>query len=90
MDTVLDSLEGTGEGLPVWPYCRQTGYNIVVRAGFHYPHYFRLNRVTQLLRKGFSSIAVRSWTGLNLRNVEYYAGLVELEKMGASIEDKMS
>jgi hypothetical protein len=50
-----------------------------------YPHWFRLTRITDFLKEGYTLIAVRSWTGLSLVVLEYYAGLLELEGMGKSM-----
>ena len=85
MDTVLDTVEAAKSGMRVWPYCRKTGYNIVRRV-FAYPHYHRLSRITWFFQKGYTIAEVRSWTGLTLNALNYYVGLVSIERMGESLK----
>lgn len=68
----------------VFPYCRKTGYNIVRRV-FEYPHYFRLSRITWFFDQGFTLAEVHSWTGLSLKALEFYIGIVKVKKMGKSL-----
>jgi integrase len=94
IDYVLQSIEeAKKQNLDrVWPYCRKTGYNIVHRV-FKYPHYHRLSRITWFFQphpeidrpQGFSIAEVRSWTGLSLKALDYYVGLVGIERMGQSL-----
>ena len=92
MNFILDSLKDLQPEDRVWPYCRKTGYNIVHRV-FQYPHYHRLSRITWFFQphpeidrpQGFSIAEVRSWTGLSLKALDYYVGLVGIERMGASL-----
>lgn len=81
---LVDSVMPTRMGDRVWPYCRKTGYNIVHRV-FHYPHYHRLSRITAFFQQGFTISQVRSYTGLTLAALEYYVGLVSIEKMGEAL-----
>jgi integrase len=71
----------TPKGKRVFPYSQKTGYNIVRRA-FKYPHYFRLSLITKFFQQGFTIAEVRSWTGLSLKALDYYVGLVAIDKMG--------
>jgi len=87
MDAVLETVEQAEDGSLVWPYCRKTGYNIVNRV-FAYPHYHRLSRITQFFLDGYTIAEVRSWTGLSLKALDYYVGLVSIEKMGESLAPK--
>lgn len=68
----------TRKGHAVFPYCSKTVYNIVRRV-FHYPHHLRLSRITWLI-KNYGILAARSWSGLSLQTLEYYAGIVKLEE----------
>jgi len=95
VDCILDSFVHVKPDRRVWPYCRKTGYNIVHRV-FKYPHYHRLSRITWFFMphpeigrpSGFSIAEVRSWTGLTLKALDYYIGLVGIEKMGAAMAAK--
>jgi len=87
VESIVDSVRATKEDKRVWPYCRKTGYNIVHRV-FHYPHYHRLTRITQFFLEGFTIPQVQSWTGLSLGALNYYIGLVDVSKMGASLRPK--
>lgn len=79
------AIENTKSGKRVFPFCRQTAWNICDRVGY-YNHFFRLNRVTNFLLDEYSIVQVRSWTGLSLRALEFYVGLVDVMKMGEKIK----
>jgi len=82
--SIIDSFIGLKQEKKVWPYCRMTGYNIVNRV-FFYPHYFRLSRITRFFAEGFTIAEVTSWTGLSLKALDYYIGLVSISKMGRAL-----
>lgn len=86
VDCIVDSLLGLKSNERVWPYCRKTGYNIVNRV-FEYPHYHRLSRITWFFQQGFTIAEVRSWTGLSLKALDYYVGLVEIDRMGKALKE---
>lgn len=81
----------TRKGALVFPYCSKTVYNIVSRV-FHYPHHLRLSRITWLIDEdkgeGHGVLLARSWTGLSLQTLEYYAGIVKLEKAAKGLVTK--
>jgi integrase len=79
-----EAIETTDPGKRVFPYSPRTGYNIVRRA-FKYPHLFRLSRITNFFLQGWTIPQVRAWTGLSLRALDYYIGLVDVQKMGESL-----
>ena len=81
------AIENTRKGHKVFPYCKKTGYNIVDRV-FKYPHYFRLSRITNFFLEGWTIAQVRSWTGLTLKALESYVGLVDVTRMGESLGQK--
>lgn len=78
MNEVVKAVHHTRYGCRVFPYSDRTVYNIVHRV-FHYPHLHRLSRITWLI-DNYGILAARSWTGLSLQTLEYYAGIVNLEK----------
>lgn len=80
-------VKNTRSSKRVWPYCDMTGYNIVDRV-FKYPHYFRLSRITNFFLEGWTIAQVRSWTGLTLKALESYVGLVDVMKMGETLGQK--
>lgn len=84
---IIDSYRGLDPEDLVWPYCRKTGYNIVNRV-FEYPHYHRLSRITWFFLKGFSIAEVKSWTGLSLKALDYYIGIVNIAKMGDKLNGR--
>lgn len=65
----------------VWPYCRMTGWLIIERAFHSYPHHFRLSKFTKLASQ-FNLAQLVNWTGLNPATINFYIGLVDIEKMG--------
>jgi len=88
MADLLEAIEATEPGQRIFPYCRKTGYNAIDRAFGFYPHFFRLNRITNFFLAGWSIAQVHSWTGLTLKALDYYLGLVEVDKMGMSLTKK--
>jgi len=52
---------------------------------FKYPHYFRLSRITNFFLEGWNIAQVRTWTGLSLKALNYYVGLVDITKMGETL-----
>jgi len=87
MTELYDVIVETKQGKRVFPYCQKTGYNIVSRV-WQYPHLFRLTRITQFFLDDWTIAQVRSWTGLTLKALEYYVGLVDTIKMGESLAQK--
>ena len=87
VNELLAALGNTKLGQRVFPYSDKTGYNIVRRA-FKYPHLFRLSRITNFFLEGWTIPQVHSWTGLTLKALDYYVGLVDVAKMGESLAKK--
>lgn len=85
--TIWEAVENTQQGELVWPYCPKTDYNIVHRV-FKYPHLFRLSRITNFFLEGWTIAQVHSWTGLTLKALDYYTGLVDVARMGESLNKK--
>jgi len=85
---LVDSVLETSKGEKVFPYCRKTGYNIVNRV-FSYPHHYRLSRITWFFLQGFTIAQVKSWTGLTLKALDYYIGLVSITEMGQRLAKKV-
>lgn len=84
MDEILYAIAQTEEEQRVWPYSVRTGYNIIRRA-WKYPHYFRLSRITNFLKEGYTIPDIKSWTTLTATAIDSYIGLGELRKMGESL-----
>ncbi len=81
VDAIVLTIENTKKGGRVFPYSKKTGYNIVARC-FSYPHFFRLSRITNFFLEGCNIAQVHSWTGLTLKALDSYIGLVDIDKMG--------
>lgn len=88
VEELIKIIRSTKSGQRIFPYCRKTGYNVIVRAFGFYPHFFRLNRITNFFLEGWSIAEVRTWTGLTLTALDYYVGLVNIQKMGMSLAKK--
>jgi integrase len=82
MNLLKEQIEATAPGAKVFPFSDRTAYNIMRRAGFHYPHLLRLTRITDLFQQHFTIAQVKSWTGLSLRALNFYVGTVDIEHMG--------
>ncbi len=85
VNTLINAIENTEPYSRVFNYCGKTCYNIMRRAGFHYPHFCRLSRITNFFLEGWTIPQVHSWTGLSLRALNFYLGLVDIDKMGRSL-----
>jgi integrase len=85
MSELTDLIENTDKKDPLFPFSKKTSYNIMDFAGFHYSHYCRLSRITNFFLDGWTIAQVHSWTGLSLTALNYYLGLVDIEKMGKSL-----
>lgn len=83
-----EAITHTKPGREVFGFSRKTGYNIARRAGFHYNHFFRLSRITNFFLDGWTLAQVHSWTGLTLKALDFYIGLVDIQKMGESLNKK--
>lgn len=82
---IEDCINHTKHHQRVFPFSPKTAYNICDRIGY-YPHFFRLNRITSFFLEGWNIAQVRSWTGLSLRALESYVGIVDVIKMGESLQ----
>ena len=85
VDELEEAIRDAEEGERVFPYCSKTGYNIVTRAFPFYPHFLRLNRITNFLLEGYDLAKLHSWTGLTLKALNSYVGLVDIDKMSKSL-----
>jgi hypothetical protein len=88
MELLKKAVEDTSKGQRVFPYCPRTCYSIMHRAGLFYPHLARLTRITTFYEMGYKNPALKGWTGLSLSALDYYAGLAETARMGASLAKK--
>jgi integrase len=71
----------------IFEFSAKTAYNIVSRV-FNYPHLFRLSRITNFFAAGYNIAQVRSWTGLTLKSLDFYVGIVDVKEMGQSLLKK--
>ena len=85
VDEIIYCWEKAESGQRIWPFSKRTAYNTVTRIMPAYPHYFRLSRITNFFLEGWTIAQVRSWTGLTLKALEFYVGLVDIQKMGESL-----
>jgi len=81
---IWKAVEKTKKGERVFPFSGRTAYNVVCRV-FKYPHHLRLSRITNFFSEGYTIPEVRSWTGLTLKALDYYVGLVTVKRMGESL-----
>jgi integrase len=86
VNAIEDSLKDLKQKDRVWPYCRKTGYHIIRRAGFHYPHFLRLSRITNFLLAGYTIPDIQSWTGQSATTINAYVGMVNISKMGEGLK----
>jgi hypothetical protein len=84
VDLLINAIEKTPNNTKVFQFSNKTGYNIVRRV-WHYPHHFRLSRITGFFQDGRPITQVKSWTGLTLDALDYYVGKVSILEMGKSL-----
>jgi len=81
---LLNTLAQTTQTMPLFNMTRQAVHYELHRVGL-YPHFFRLNRITQILRK-HSITDAQNWTGLTLQALNSYMGKVTNERIGKDLE----
>ena len=89
---ILKTLKPLNPDDKVFCFSRVTGWRVVRKAIKRYPHYLRLNRITNLFMPtrekpdGYSIGEVRNFTGLTLSSLDYYVGLVQLKEIGDELK----
>lgn len=81
---IWEAVQNTPKGKKVFEFSDKTAYNIVRRV-WHYPHLFRLTRITDFFEQGRTITQLKSWTGLTLVALDSYAGKVDIMRMGRSL-----
>ncbi len=84
LSELIEQLTHTPEG-KIFDFSNKTAYNLMRRAGFYYPHYCRLSRITNLFQSGKSIAEVKGFTGLSLNSLDHYVGKVGLLKIADSL-----
>jgi hypothetical protein len=84
MNFLIDAICETPKGERVFDFSDKTAYNIIRRV-WHYPHHLRLTLITNFFERGRSITQVKSWTGLTLQALDFYAGKVAILDMGKSL-----
>jgi len=85
VDDIVKTVSKTKPTRRVWKFSRVTAWKIVRDTFDRYPHYFRLNRITNLFEKKYSVSKLKSWTGLTLSSLNYYVGVVSVSELGENI-----
>jgi integrase len=86
VNDIVWQVKNTNDECKIWDFNRKTGYNIVKRVFPNlYPHFFRLNRITDIIRKHGLSGA-KTYTGLTLNSLNFYVGTMDIKKIGESLE----
>jgi integrase len=88
VNELIELIRATPAGHKLFTFNRKTGYNIVRRVWNNYPHHFRLTRITGFFQDGRTLTEVKSWTGLSLKALDYYAGKVAILEMGRSLAEQ--
>lgn len=85
MNELIWCIESTRPKERIWPFSYRTGYNVVTRAFPFYPHFFRLNRITQFLQDNWGIPELRTWTGLTTQSLDAYVGIVDIDRMSKAL-----
>lgn len=67
-----------------FPFCRVTAWNICKKYYGVYPHYFRMNRLTDILNR-FGVSYAKTWFDINIKSIDHYIAQEDKRKMGATI-----
>jgi integrase len=86
MQGVLFTIQHTRKGKRVFDFDRSTAWRLMNQYFQAYPHFFRLNRITQFAIAGFSLPEIISWSGhKNVSGLDPYIGQANVKKMGQSL-----
>jgi integrase len=89
MDDIQHLIKYTRKEQPIFGFTRRTGCRIIGQYFNAYPHYFRLNRITQIFMDGFSLAEAMSWSGhKTIQGVNPYIGQVNIHNIGQSLRPK--
>lgn len=74
----------------LFKFSRMTGYRIVKRAFPNlYPHYFRMNRITQISDKLGDSV-VYSFVGISAGAIDHYRGKVDIGRVAKELAKEVT
>jgi integrase len=82
---LIDAMRNTPKGERVFDFSDKTAYNIIRRV-WKYPHHFRLTNITGQFERGKTITQVKSWTGLTLQALDFYAGKVDILRTGKELK----
>lgn len=82
-------IQQTRKNKRIWTFSERTAWNIFDRV-LDYPHHCRLSRITRFFAEGWSIAEVQNWTGLSLKALDSYLGIVSVKKMGESLGPKIN
>ena len=77
MSLVMDAINSTKKTAKVFDFSDRTAYNVIRRV-WHYPHHFRLTRITKEFQKGRTIPEMKNFTGLTLQALDSYVGKVSI------------
>lgn len=69
----------------IFDFSRRTAHRICKRHFGAYPHFFRMNRATQIIRK-FGVSYAKTWLGITLKAMDHYVAEERLTEIGASLQ----
>ena len=73
----------------LFSFTRMTAYRTVKKVFSDlYPHYFRMNRVTDSLKK-FDAATVCNVYGMNLNSINHYIGKVDIKRVGVALREEL-
>lgn len=86
IEEVWHVIKYTRKGQRVFDFDRSTAWRLIAKYFDAYPHYFRLNRITQFLIADFSPVVVIAWSGhKKISGLDAYVGQASVKKLGASL-----
>jgi integrase len=84
LDILIRQIELTEKGERVFKFSPTTAWRIIRRV-WHYPHHMRLTLITNLFEQGRTITQVKSWTGLTVAALDFYAGKVDIMNIGKTL-----
>lgn len=68
-------------------FTRRTAHRLVKKTFGYYPHYFRMNRITQISEQ-FGDSYVYSYTGICAQSIDHYRGKVDIKRVGKALYEE--
>lgn len=70
----------------LFPFCRINAYRLTKRVFEVYPHFFRMNRITSLMKQNVPLNEIQNYTGLSMGALNFYVAKGSIARIGEIIQ----